>query len=81
MALPLFNRASRAPRPAGPARAMRATARGPLLRLVPAMLAVVIATTLPANTSAQQADMQIVQGERGNELHGVFLKDFEPSRW
>ena len=23
----------------------------------------------------------IVQGERGNDLHGVFLKDFEPSRW
>ena len=23
----------------------------------------------------------IVQGEAGNDLHGVFLKDFEPSRW
>ncbi len=23
----------------------------------------------------------IVQGERGTDLHGVFLKDFEPSRW
>ena len=65
MALPSLNRALRAPRPACPARARPATARGPLLRLAPAMLAAALAATLPAPTSAQPADMQIVQGERG----------------